>query len=81
MRTFQWLSIVSVVVAMAVNYISAAFDGRWPAGHPWSGLSMSCIAVSLFSTVRHPDRPPHIVIVGLLALFASIAWMLAEIGA
>lgn len=80
MRTLQWSAIGVIVLSILASYSVALLrDGAWPTGHPWSVIAMTCIAVSLGSTVRRPERPPMIVPVSILAVIASILWLRAAL--
>jgi hypothetical protein len=73
--------VASAVIAALVltTYGVSAIHGRWPPSHPWSGLSLTLIAVSLLAggLATGPRWVAVRVIAGILGTLAAAAWLVS----
>jgi hypothetical protein len=68
----------SVVIAamIAATYAAALHQGRWPPSHPWSGIALGALAVTLAVQAFAGDRAAVLRrITAVLALIAAGLWL------
>ena len=78
---FAWtmrLAGTFIAIIVIFLYTKAAQGGPWPASHPWSGIAMSLLAFSLFSS---SNSRKGFKVVGYfsasLAVISAILWSIS----
>lgn len=67
----------SMMVLIGFVYEMSWHDGRWPVGHPWSGLTLLTMAVALGLRLGKRDPPRAVSLaLTLLACVFAVLWLL-----
>src|SRR5688572_11579288 len=77
-RIQAWRRVAGALIAAVVlwSYAQAVSDGGWPLGHPWSGITLSLLAVQCFLPLK--AKSVSALVVPLAALVSAVVWLLSR---